>query len=352
MTVTDQVGNQVVRTLYHGISIYLTSYRTAPHVFLLWLSTISPKGAPELRKKKGLPPPKELSKAKQASLSMSSAEDHHPSVSDRPRVVHIKASGFLENDAEHEYDASSSSSGSVDSVRVSMKGGKHEHATVVGAVGGSSRKHDHFSHPPPSDDFDQDHNYAGFGKKKKPRIVGAASSDEDSSTKRASALASPPISDSASLLYALATTCAKQVPSMESPPVSGQEDAPSEQRLVTPTTGRGLSSRRLWTDQHQHSGAAAASIGTSYTSYTSLTSSAALTASDSLRLEKEKTVQSFLITSLPCIYMDDVRDYTKRLVDDGFDCKQMLTEQLEEDDLDFMKKAHKRALLQVIRKEK
>ena len=267
---------------------------------------------------------------------MSSAEDHHPSVSDRPKVVHIKASGFLENVAEHEYDASSSSSGSVDSVRVSMKGGKH----------------DHFSHPPPSDDFDQDHNYAGFGKKKKPRIVGAASSDEDSSTKRDSALASPPISDSASLLYALATTCAKQVPSMESPPVSGQEDAPSEQRLVTPTTGRGLSSRRLWTDQHQHSGAAAASIGTSYPSYTSLTSSAALTASDSLRLEKEKTVQSFLITSLPCIYLDDVRDYTKRLVDDGFDCKQMLTEQLEEEDLDFMKKAHKRALLQVIRTEK
>lgn len=227
--------------------------------------------------------------------------------------------------------------------------GSYDHATGVGVVEGSSRKHDHFSHPT-SDDFDQDHDYAGFGKKKKPRIVGAASSDEDSSTKMDSSLASPPISDSASLLYALATTCAKQVPSMESPPASGQEDAPSEQRLVTPETGRG-SSRRLWTDQHQHSGAAAASIGTSYPSYTSLTSSAALTASDNLRLEKEKTVQSFLITSLPCIYMDDVRDYTKRLVDDGFDSLQMLTEQLEEDDLDFMKKAHKRALLQVIRKE-
>lgn len=306
--------------------------------FCCGFRSFSPTGAPELRKKKGLPPPKELSKAKEASLSMSSAEDHHSS-GDRPKVVHIKASGFLENNAEHEYDASSSSSGSVDSGRVSMKGSYHE---------GSSRKHDHFSHP--SDDCDQDHDYAGFGKKKKPRIVGAASSDEDSSTKKDSALASPPISDSASLLYALATTCAKQVPSMESPPASSQEDAPSEQRLVTPETGRG-SSRRLWTDQHQHSGAAAASIGTSYPSYTSLTSSAALTASDSLRLEKEKTVQSFLITSLPCIYMDDVRDYTKRLVDDGFDSLQMLTEQLEEDDLDFMKKAHKRALLQVIRKE-
>lgn len=283
---------------------------------------------------------------------MSSAEDHHPSVGDRPKVVHIKASGFLENNTEHEYDASSSSSGSVDSGRVSMKGSYHErHATGVGVVGSgeSNRKNNHFSHPT-SDDFDQDYDYAGFGKKKKPRIVGAASSDEDSSTKKDSALASPPISDSASLLYALATTCAKQVPSMESPPASGQEEAPSEQRLVTPETGRG-SSRRLWTDQHHHSGAAAASIGTSYPSYASLTSSAALTAPDSLRLEKEKTVQSFLITSLPCIYMDDVRDYTKRLVDDGFDSLQMLTEQLEEDDLDFMKKAHKRALLQVIRQE-
>lgn len=312
-----------------------------------------PTGAPELRKKKGLPPPKELSKAKQASLSISSSKDHHHhpnSVGDRPKVVHIKAKGgCLENDAEHEYDASSSSSGSVDSGRISMKGSYDEHATDVSLVGGSSRKHDHFSHPT-SDDFDQDHNYAGFGKKKKPRIVGAASSDEDSSTKKDSALTSPPISDSASLLYALATTCAEQVPSMESPPVSGQEDTPSEQRLVTPETGRG-SSRRLWSDRHQHSGAASASMGTSYPSYASLTSSAALTASDSLRLEKEKAVQSFLITSLPCIYMDDVRDYTKRLVNDGFDSLQMLTEQLEENDLDFMKKAHKRALLQVLRKE-
>merc|ERR1712170_285074 len=94
------------------------------------------EGAPELRKKKGLPPPKELSKAKQASLPMSSAEDHHPSVGDRPKVVHIKASGFLENNAENEYDASSSSSGSVDSGRVSMKGSYHErHATGVGDVG-------------------------------------------------------------------------------------------------------------------------------------------------------------------------------------------------------------------------
>ncbi len=49
--------------------------------------------------------------------------------------------------------------------------------------------------------------------------------------------------------------------------------------------------------------------------------------------------------------MDDVRAYTTRLVDDGFDSLQMLMEQLKEDDLDFMKKAHKRALLQVIRKE-
>ena len=80
-------------------------------------------------------------------------------------------------------------------------------------------------------------------------------------------------------------------------------------------------------------------------------SSAALTTSNKLRLQKEKIVQSFLITSLPSIYMDDVEAYSARLVDDGFDSLQMLMEQLEEDDLDFMKKAHKRALLQVIQKE-
>ena len=316
----------------------------------------TPTGAPELRKKKGLPPPKELSKAKQASLSVSSTKHQQSPSGDRPKVVHIKTTGsggYLDDDTEHEYDASSSSSassGSVDSGHVvTMKRSYDEHATGVDVVDGPSRKHDHFSHH--SGDFDKDQDYAGFGKKKKPRIVGAASSDDDSSSKKdLKLMASPPISDSASLLYALATTCAKQVPSIESPPTSGQEDAPSEQRLVTPETGRG-SSRRLWSDHHQHNGAAAASIGNSYPSYASLTSSAALTSSDSLRLEKEKTVQSFLITSLPSIYMDDLRDYTKRLVDEGFDSLQMLTEQLEEDDLDFMKKAHKRALLQVIRKE-
>ena len=315
----------------------------------------APTGAPELRKKKGLPPPKELSKAKQASLSVSSTKHQQSPSGDRPKVVHIKATskgsgGYLDDDTEHEYDASSSSSGSVDSGHVvTMKGSYDEHTTGFDVVNGSSRKHDHSSQH--SDDFYKEHDYAGFGKKKKPRIVGAASSDDDSSSKKDSKLMeSQPISDSASLLYALATTCAKQVPSIESPPTSGQEDAPSEQRLVTPETGRG-SSRRLWSDHHQHNGAAAASIGNSYPSYASLTSSAALTSSDSLRLEKEKTVQSFLITSLPSIYMDDLRDYTKRLVEEGFDSLQMLTEQLEEDDLDFMKKAHKRALLQVIRKE-
>lgn len=309
------------------------------------------EGAPELRKKKGLPPPKELSKAKKATLSMSSVV-HRPS-GGRPKIVHIKATGgFLENDAEHEYDASSYSSGSVDSGYVAVKVSGSEHTDVDG-ISGPSRKHDHFSHRVDTGaasnetsgeyDYDYEYEYEGFGKKKKPRIVGAASSDEESSSKKP---ASPPINDSASLLYALAATCAKQAPSpsIESPPASNQGDTPCQERLVTPETG---SSRRLWTTGRD----GAASIDTSYPSYASLTSSAALTTSNKLRLQKEKIVQSFLITSLPSIYMDDVEAYSARLVDDGFDSLQMLMEQLEEDDLDFMKKAHKRALLQVIQKE-
>jgi len=265
---------------------------------------------------------------------------HRPS-GGRPKIVHIKATGgFLENDAEHEYDASSYSSGSVDSGYVAVKVSGSEHTDVDG-ISGPSRKHDHFSHRVDTGaasnetsgeyDCDYEYEYEGFGKKKKPRIVGAASSDEESSSKKP---ASPPINDSASLLYALAATCAKQAPSpsIESPPASNQGDTPCQERLVTPETG---SSRRLWTTGR----------------YASLTSSAALTTSNKLRLQKEKIVQSFLITSLPSIYMDDVEAYSARLVDDGFDSLQMLMEQLEEDDLDFMKKAHKRALLQVIQKE-
>ena len=302
-----------------------------------------PTGAPELRKKNGLPPPKELSRVKKTS----STSDHLTSEG-RPKVVHIKGTRrFLSNDADHEYDASSydassSSSGSVGSgMRISYDG---EHTSTGVDAGGPGRKHDHFSHHANTDvagnkvSSEYDYNHTGPSGKK-PRLVGATSSsdEEEGASQKISTPPSPPISDSASLLYALATTCAKQVPSIESPSASGQEDAPPDKRLITPETGRGLS-RRVWTERHQLSCA-------------SLSSSVALTPAESIRLEKEKTVESFLITSVPCIYMDDVRTYTTRLVDDGFDSLQMLMDQLEEDDLHFMKKAHKRALLQVIRKE-
>ena len=300
-----------------------------------------PTGAPELRKKNGLPPPKELSRVKKTSST-----SNHFTSEGRPKVVHIKGTGrFLHNDADHEYDASSydassSSSGSVGSgMRVSYDG---EHTGVD--TGGPSRKHDHFSHHANTDvagkkvSSEYDYNHTGTSSKK-PRLVGATSSsdEEEGASQKISTPPSPPISDSASLLYALATTCAKQAPSIESPSASGQEDAPSDKRLITPETGRGTS-RKVWTGRHQLSCA-------------SLSSSVVLTPTESIRLEKEKTVESFLITSVPCIYMDDVRTYTTRLVDDGFDSLQMLMDQLEEDDLHFMKKAHKRALLQVIRKE-
>ena len=66
--------------------------------------------------------------------------------------------------------------------------------------------------------------------------------------------------------------------------------------------------------------------------------------------QSNKNIMEFLDTAVPYLQPDDVQSYALRLVQDGFDSVPMITNQLQEEDLHFMKKAHKRALLNAIRK--
>jgi len=59
-------------------------------------------------------------------------------------------------------------------------------------------------------------------------------------------------------------------------------------------------------------------------------------------------VMYWLLSHLPNLQEEDAITYFHHLVDDGFDSIDLLTEQLVEDDLMFMKKAHRRALLKSI----
>ncbi|KAL3928238.1 MAG: hypothetical protein SGBAC_012737 [Bacillariaceae sp.] len=62
---------------------------------------------------------------------------------------------------------------------------------------------------------------------------------------------------------------------------------------------------------------------------------------------KNRIVRSWLEDALPQLHSDDLVRYTAHLVDDGFDSAEILESDLMEDDLDFMKKAHRRALVRV-----
>lgn len=61
--------------------------------------------------------------------------------------------------------------------------------------------------------------------------------------------------------------------------------------------------------------------------------------------EKSIVVEKWLREALPQLHVDDVSTYTAALVDDGFDSEQVLESELLLEDLDFMKKAHRRALI-------
>ncbi len=62
----------------------------------------------------------------------------------------------------------------------------------------------------------------------------------------------------------------------------------------------------------------------------------------------EQNISQWLVTNLPHLHTDDVKEYTQCLIDDGFDSEEFILEELREDDLNFMKKAHRRALMRKI----
>ena len=60
--------------------------------------------------------------------------------------------------------------------------------------------------------------------------------------------------------------------------------------------------------------------------------------------ERYEEVEQWLLSYLPSLQEYDVANYVANLLEDGFDSMEMM-EELMEDDLQFMKKAHRRALL-------
>jgi len=65
--------------------------------------------------------------------------------------------------------------------------------------------------------------------------------------------------------------------------------------------------------------------------------------------EKKRVVQEWLQSFLPNIYPADLELYSLLLVKEGFDSIEMLEEELLEEDLQFMKTAHRRALLRRVK---
>ena len=60
---------------------------------------------------------------------------------------------------------------------------------------------------------------------------------------------------------------------------------------------------------------------------------------------KEARVEKWLVEQCPYLHPDDLGQYAKTLTDMGFDSKVLLETELRAGDLDFMKVAHKRALM-------
>eukprot|EP00985_Skeletonema_marinoi_P019246 scaffold10964_cov146-Skeletonema_marinoi.AAC.5 len=68
---------------------------------------------------------------------------------------------------------------------------------------------------------------------------------------------------------------------------------------------------------------------------------------ESISQEAYEEVEQWLVSRLPRLQRADVSNYCWSLIDDGFDSAEML-EELEFDDLHFMKKAHQRALTKAL----
>ena len=61
--------------------------------------------------------------------------------------------------------------------------------------------------------------------------------------------------------------------------------------------------------------------------------------------ERAREVRAWIESAVPHMYPDDTASYAGTLVRDGFDSIGMIESELEEEDLAFMKKAHRRALI-------
>lgn len=71
---------------------------------------------------------------------------------------------------------------------------------------------------------------------------------------------------------------------------------------------------------------------------------------ESISQEAYEEVEQWLVSRLPRLQKADVSNYCWSLIDDGFDSAEML-EEIEFDDLHFMKKAHQRALAKALSQE-
>jgi len=296
------------------------------------------EGAPLIRKAKGLPP----------------APLHGQHKGTKPNSVHLKPSSkkkLTDHNWHHGgYDEDNDESSMEEEDRHISRSTFAHHIDETT----SSRSYDASEE---SDDDPIDHNMvsyhgnSGYRKhdlsakmngnsnttlSKKPRIIAAGSSDDEHVQQQRSSMATPPATESANLLYALATTATKEV---------SQAAAASE---VSPDMHKGpMPKFSLSTYLQNHTPDEQLAILRSIRAGSGRSPSG-LTPSQTVRFEKEKIVQEWLISSIPALHTDDVRAYTRQLVDDGFDSLPMLTEQLEDEDLNFMKKAHKRALLKIM----
>jgi hypothetical protein len=67
--------------------------------------------------------------------------------------------------------------------------------------------------------------------------------------------------------------------------------------------------------------------------------------------DKKQVVQEWLQTMLPNLYPDDLETYSQHLIDEGFDSRQILEDELLEEDLSFIKTAHRRAILRSMKRQ-
>ncbi len=69
----------------------------------------------------------------------------------------------------------------------------------------------------------------------------------------------------------------------------------------------------------------------------------------SVKNDANNIIAQWLLNHLPHLNQEDVVKYSKQLVDDGFDSVAFIEKELVPDDLQFMKKAHRRVMERKLR---